>query len=223
LANHRKKGSAAKKTTMKKASGRPPANEASGRMEDILGIAAQAFLDEGFDRTSVGAIARLAGASKETLYARFATKEELFEAVITRKAEILLEKFSRVLIPGKKIDKLLESYGLSLLNFMLSADMQRLSRTVVSAAPHFPELAERFWKLCPGREQQQLANYLQAESAAGRLNGLNSRKAAELFFSLCLGQFLLHAQLLVRKRPSTAERRAHIQEVVRMFLAAYRE
>jgi AcrR family transcriptional regulator len=223
LANHRKKSAAGKKAISKRVSGRPPANKASGRLETILGFAAQAFLNEGFDRTSVGEIARLAGASKETLYARFSTKEELFEAVIARKTEILLKRFSRMLTPGERIDRVLESYGLSLLNFMLGSEMQRLSRTVVSAAPHFPELAERFWKLCPDREQQQLADYLRTESLAGRLTELNSRKAAELFFSLCLGQFLLHAQLLVRKPPTQPERRDHIQEVVRMFLAAYRK
>ena len=143
-------------------SGRPREKDVSLRLDKILGIAAQVFLDEGFDRASVSAIARLAGASKETLYARFATKEELFETVITRKTEILLKKFSRVLVSDQRIEKVLEVYGLNLLNLMLGPEMQRLSRTVVSAAPHFPELAERFWKLCPDREQQQLAEYLKA-------------------------------------------------------------
>jgi hypothetical protein len=126
-----------------------------------------------------------------------------------------------VLVSDQKIDKVLESYGLNLLNLMLGAEMQRLSRTVVSSAPHFPELAERFWKLCPDREQQQLAEYLEGQKAAGILVARNVRKAAELFFSLCLGQFLLHAQLKVRRPPSPSERKEHIHEVVRMFLAAY--
>lgn len=210
-----------KKPPTVRTAGRPREKDVSLRLDKILGIAAQVFLEEGFDRASVSAIARLAGASKETLYARFATKEELFETVITRKTEILLKKFSRVLVPDQRIEKVLESYGLNLLNLMLGPEMQRLSRTVVSAAPHFPELAERFWKLCPDREQQQLADYLEVQKVAGILVAVNVRKAAELFFSLCLGQFLLHAQLRVRRLPSLAERKEHIREVVRMFLAAY--
>jgi TetR/AcrR family transcriptional repressor of mexJK operon len=202
-------------------SGRPPAKQAAAHMEKILNTAAEIFLQEGFDRASVAAIARLAGASKETLYSRFSTKEELFEAVISRKTKILLNKFSRVLVQKQSIEKVLELYGSKLLDFMLSPEMQRLNRILISAAPQFPELAGDFWRLCPEREQEQLAEYLETKIASGALVRTDTRKAAELFFSLCLGQFLLHASLHVRKLPKAAERRAHIKAAVHMFLAAY--
>lgn len=210
-----------RKTKKRPSAGRPRAKEASTRLDNILSVAAQVFLSEGFDGASVGAIAKLAGASKETLYARFSTKEELFEAVITRKTEILLQKFSRVLVQDRDTEAVLISYGLNLLNMMLSPEMQRLSRTLIAAAPKFPELAERFWKLCPELEQGQLAAYFETLIHARRLKTFDPRKAAELFFSLCLGQFLFHAQLLVRNNPSPKERKAHIEAAVRMFLAAY--
>jgi TetR/AcrR family transcriptional regulator, mexJK operon transcriptional repressor len=201
--------------------GRPSAKHAAARMDKILNTAADIFLQEGFDRASVAAIARVAGASKETLYSRFPTKEELFEAVMSRKTEILLRKFSRVLVQNRSIEKVLESYGSNLLGFMLLPEMQRLSRILISAAPQFPELAAEFWRLCPEQEQEQLATYLESQIASGVLLRTDTRKAAELFFSLCLGQFLLHASLLVRKAPNTAERKAHIRAAVHMFLSAY--
>jgi TetR/AcrR family transcriptional regulator, mexJK operon transcriptional repressor len=201
--------------------GRPPVKQAAARLENILSAAAQIFLQEGFDRASVGAIARLAGASKETLYSRFSTKEELFEAVISRKTEILLQKFSRVLVQKQSIEKVLEEYALNLLDFMLLPEMQRLNRTLIAAAPQFPELAAEFWRLCPEREQNQLADYLDTQIASGVLVPFDSRKVAELFFSLCLGQFLLHAHMLVRKIPNIKERKLHIRVAVHMFMAAY--
>jgi TetR/AcrR family transcriptional repressor of mexJK operon len=194
---------------------------AVARLEKILNIAADIFLKEGFDRASVAAIARLAGASKETLYSRYSTKEALFEVVISRKTEILLQKFSRVLVQKQPIERVLTLYGSNLLDFMLLPEMQRLNRTLISAAPQFPELAGDFWRLCPEREHEQLAKYLEAQVASGVLVRVDARKAAELFFSLCLGQFLLHASLLVRKPPKSAERKTHIRAAVHMFLAAY--
>jgi TetR/AcrR family transcriptional regulator, mexJK operon transcriptional repressor len=202
-------------------SGRPPARQAAARLERILSAAAQMFLQEGFDRASVASIASLAGASKETLYSRFSTKEQLFEAVISRKTEILLRKFSQVLVPREPIQKVLEGYGVNLLDFMLLPEMQRLNRTLIAAAPQFPDLAGEFWRLCPEREQEQLAEYLDTQISTGVLVPFDTRKVAELFFSLCLGQFLLHAQLLVRNPPNPAERKEHIRLAVRMFLAAY--
>lgn len=202
-------------------SGRPPVKQAAARMEKILSAAAQIFLQEGFDRASVGSIARLAGASTETLYSRFSTKEELFQAVISRKTEILLQKFSRLLVQNQPIEKVLEKYGSNLLDFMLLPEMQRLSRTLIAAAPQFPELAGDFWRLCPEREQDQLAEYLETQIAAGVLVPFDCRKVAESFFSLCLGQFLVHAYMFVRKTPNAAERKQHIDLAVHMFMAAY--
>jgi TetR/AcrR family transcriptional repressor of mexJK operon len=202
-------------------SGRPPAKQAAARMDKILSAAAELFLQEGFDRASVASIAKLAGASKETLYSRFSTKEELFEAVIARKTDILLQQFSRVLVQKQPIEKVLALYGSNLLDFMLLPEMQRLNRTLISAAPQFPELAGKFWRLCPEREQNQLAEYLKAQVDSGALMLSDTAKGAELFFSLCLGQFLSHAYMLVRKPPNAKERKRHIGTAVDMFLAAY--
>lgn len=190
-------------------------------MDEILATAAELFLQEGFDRASIASIAKLAGASKETLYSRFSTKEELFEVVISRKTDILLQQFSRVLVQKNPVEKVLKQYGTNLLDFMLLPEMQRLNRTLISAAPQFPELAGKFWRLCPEKEQEQLAKYLQSQVEARTLVLSDTTKAAELFFSLCLGQFLSHAYMLVRKPPSARERKMHIQTVVDMFLAAY--
>jgi TetR/AcrR family transcriptional repressor of mexJK operon len=204
-------------------SGRPPAKQAAARLDKILNIAAEIFLQEGFDRASVAAIARIAGSSKETLYSRFSTKEELFKAVISRKTEILLQKFSRVLTQNQPMEKVLEQYGRNLLEFMLLPEMQRLNRTLIASAPQFPELAGDFWRLCPEREQDQLAEYLDTQVASGALAIADSRKAAELFFSLCLGQFLVHAHMAIRTPPKAVERNAHIREAVYMFLSAYKK
>ncbi|WP_263358850.1 TetR/AcrR family transcriptional regulator [Acidicapsa ligni] len=190
-------------------------------MDKILSAAAELFLQEGFDRASVASIAKLAGASKETLYSRFSTKEELFEAVIARKTDILLQQFSRVLVQKQSVESVLKMYGSNLLDFMLLPEMQRLNRTLISAAPQFPELAGKFWRLCPQREQDQLAEYLKLQVDCGALKLTDTAKGAELFFSLCLGQFLSHAYLLVRKPPNAAERKRHIRTAVDMFLAAY--
>lgn len=205
----------------KRGPGRPAAGEADARIEQILNAAADLFLQEGFDRASVAAIAKLSGASKETLYSRFPTKKELFEAVISRKTEILLQQFSRVLTTGQPVQKILERYGLDLLNFMLLPETQRLNRTLLASAPHFPELASHYWHACPGREKQQLAEYLEAQQKSGALDMPSAAKAAELFFSLCLGEFLSNAYLLVQETPTPLEKKRHIRVAVQVFLAAF--
>src|SRR3954451_21378811 len=52
--------------------------------EHILHTAKLAFLESGFERTSMDAIATRAETSKRSLYAHFPTKDALFLAVVER-------------------------------------------------------------------------------------------------------------------------------------------
>src|SRR5258708_27284673 len=68
----------------------------SEKAESILAAAQRTFLASGFGAVSMDAIAREAGASKATLYAYFASKEELFGAVVARESERYAQGFSAV-------------------------------------------------------------------------------------------------------------------------------
>ncbi|MDE1156624.1 MAG: TetR/AcrR family transcriptional regulator [Acidobacteriaceae bacterium] len=205
----------------KPASGRPPFEQAAARLDRILGIAADVFLEGGFQGVTMAEIARTAGASKETLYTRFPTKEDLFREAISRRTAILHEQFSRVLNQDEPIERVLEMCGANLLDFMLLPETQRLNRTLIACAPQFPELAEEFWRLCPEREHKELQAYLERQMSLGTLVILDPAKASEFFFSLCLGQFPSHASMLMREPPSASERKTHVWIAVQVFLAAY--
>jgi AcrR family transcriptional regulator len=62
--------------------GRPKAAELEQRDEHILCIAGETFLNFGFGGTTMDAVASAAGISKRTLYARYADKTVLFNAVL---------------------------------------------------------------------------------------------------------------------------------------------
>ena len=52
--------------------------------ESLITTARGLFGDRGYDATSVGAVLEAAGAARGALYHHFATKEELFDAVLDR-------------------------------------------------------------------------------------------------------------------------------------------
>ena len=67
------------------------------KYDQVLEGARIVFLRDGFEGASVDDIAREAGVSKATLYSYFASKEELFFAVIakvTREAALMLADLS---------------------------------------------------------------------------------------------------------------------------------
>jgi TetR/AcrR family transcriptional repressor of mexJK operon len=71
--------------------GRPRNADKAGRLEALFEVATDIFLENGFDGTSMALIARTAGASKETLYSHFGSKEALFARII----EALSERITR--------------------------------------------------------------------------------------------------------------------------------
>ena len=61
------------------------------RRREIAAVAEQVFFETGFADTTMQAIAIRAGASKETLYRHFGSKEELFAEVVAARARSFLE------------------------------------------------------------------------------------------------------------------------------------
>ena len=67
--------------------GLPTREEAARRDERLLEVAMRLFMENGFDGTSIDAVAEAAGIGKPTLYARYRDKRDLFEAVLTKRID----------------------------------------------------------------------------------------------------------------------------------------
>jgi AcrR family transcriptional regulator len=64
--------------------GRPTREQAQQRHEELLDHALNVFLANGFERSTIDAIAASAGMAKRTIYARYPDKAALFEAAVQR-------------------------------------------------------------------------------------------------------------------------------------------
>jgi hypothetical protein len=93
MAGEKTKMSVAKAKPNKSArrrSGRPTKEQAGRITEHIVEVATRLFLESSFEAISVDLIAATARISKQTFYARFASKEALFAAVIRKGVNDLL-------------------------------------------------------------------------------------------------------------------------------------
>ena len=68
-----------------------PSTDSAGEVEArLLSAAADSFLRHGYDGTTLEGVAKAAGASKATLYSRYAGKAELFSAMIRANVDAAL-------------------------------------------------------------------------------------------------------------------------------------
>ncbi len=186
----------------------------------ILDAARELFLTDGFDRSSVDAVAARARVSKRTVYDYFGDKRALLLAVVEQALSSLMERV------GRAVDEDLAGTGdleASLIAFARSitvsaigsSDYAALMRLLSMESANLPELRNRKW---PFAEPEELVAERFAEFAReGLLSAPDPRLAADHFVALTL---LPGANGLGQGATTDAADRV-IVEGVRAFLRAY--
>jgi TetR/AcrR family transcriptional repressor of mexJK operon len=201
--------------------GRPPTEEVATRAARLLDVATEVFLEQGFKGASMSEIARRAGASKQTLYARYPSKAALFAALVERKAGRLFEAIGP-LGEGRSLRDTLVHCGSELLELIVSDDARGVHRLVVAECMEFPELGEIFWERGPGRTRAMLANYLRAQHKLGNIQCGDPEQAVEILLALIISATSLRASLGLEPRAvkTQAQRKSWVNFAVDVFLSA---
>ncbi|WP_037576131.1 TetR/AcrR family transcriptional regulator [Phaeacidiphilus oryzae] len=131
--------------------------------EHIIDTAKWAFLESGFERTSMDAIATRASTSKRSLYAHFPTKEALFMAIVERSQELFEDSLRS---PGHYCaDDPAEAAALFCARFLQLLDWPPILRTCrlgISEAEHLPEAAVQLHQVFIGTVTDGLTDHLAA-------------------------------------------------------------
>lgn len=199
-----------------------PVRRGAKRRREIAAVAEQVFFENGFTDTTMQTIAVRAGASKETLYRHFGSKEGLFAEIVASRAQDFLanldENFER---PGSVAD-VLRSLGRTLLQSMVCSDAISLCRTVVSESPRNPELGRIFFAGGPERVRTRLTEFLTAAATRNELSCSDPTLAARLFLGSVIGSYHLARLVLADPPiPPPSQLEKHVDEAVVMFLRNY--
>lgn len=123
---------------------------AQAKRRQITDAARALFLSQGFARTSMDAVTAEAGVSKQTLYAYFASKDELLIAIV---AEALQTLGSQQGVPPvrtrQELRATLIGFGERLLDTMLREESIAILRLLLGEAAHVPELRSTFLEALP--------------------------------------------------------------------------
>lgn len=122
----------------KPAGGRPDKASAARLGAAILAAAEQEFFTNGFSGARMEAIAEASGTSRQTLYARFGSKEALFIAVSNA---ILKDRFAAPLAAGGPLRDSMVHLADQMLDAILDPRLVRMYSMITWEAARFPELA----------------------------------------------------------------------------------
>jgi TetR/AcrR family transcriptional repressor of mexJK operon len=187
----------------------------------ILQAAKRLFTTQGFDGTSMDAIAAAAGVSKLTVYSHYQDKERLFVAAVEcvcqeqMPAEIFLADLKG------PIRRQLLTIARAFFSLITSEEALAVHRTIVANAQQSPKLGQLFWEAGPKRTQEGFQAFLQEEVAAGKLEIADQHRAAMQFFCLLKGECHARMEFGCGEALTQREIDEHLNATVDMFLRAY--
>lgn len=155
----------------------------------IREAAATLFLEKGYQGTSMDDIAAAAQVSKQTIYTHFASKEDLFAQLVLGNSERVEDFIAGIdeEFRGRDLEASLRGLARRYLGFVARPDVLRLRRLIIGEAARFPELAQRYYELVPGRVYSALAERFEELQKQGRIRSADASKAASHFAWLTLG------------------------------------
>ena len=201
---------------------------APGRPKDmakrhaILEAAKCLFLSKGFASTSMDAVAGLAGVSKLTVYSHFTDKETLFSSAIMSKCTEQLPLLFFELPAGKPIKDVLLNIARGFQVLINSEESLNLHRLMVALGSQDPKLSQIFLEAGPERVVHEMEGLLRKMDQSGALRIDNPHYAAEHFFCMLKGSPNFRLLYGYGGMLTDEETEAHIQEVVEVFMRAYR-
>jgi AcrR family transcriptional regulator len=203
-----------------------PRRELAGEVEErILDAAGKVFLERGFEGASVEEIAEVARAGKPTIYARYASKEALFAAVVACKAQKNTSPDALV-CHGSTTEQRLRALATAILERALAPETVGLIRLTVAEARRFPDLASSAHRAARERGVESVGALLSEIGKSAQMDALpafapnrlpeTARRFVDLIFLPIMWRVLFGEDPAAVR----AEIEPQVKQAVRFFLAA---
>lgn len=155
----------------------------NARDRRVFDVVRELMAEQGMN-LSMDALAVRAGCSKQTLYSRYGSKQELLRRVMHEHLELLTSPLK----PGKgDIRASLVAFARGHLQHLNRPEVVQTCQLIAGEARQFPAVAQQIYHNGAGTLQQQLAHWLADAIARGSLRHDDPHFMAELLLSMIVG------------------------------------
>jgi AcrR family transcriptional regulator len=173
-------------------------------------------VDNGFDGTTMEAVAAAAGITKRTLYAKYADKQALFAATIPQALADMPFRGVAIEVPDADLATSLRQIAGQIVQRLVDPKAVKLRRLAVLEADRIAELdpvqAADMWSM----SLQSIVQLLDSHAQSGEIAADNLPVAADLFLAMVAGSPTMWADFGVFR--SSEELDLHIARAVDLFL-----
>ena len=149
------------------------------RPKEIVAAAMEIFAEKGFAAARLDDIAARAGVSKGALYLYFATKEDLFRAVIEQGVAPNLGRLQAALVEHRgAFPELLRAFAAIAVGIATETPVGGIAKMVIGESRNFPELARAWRERLVEPALGAMSGAIAAAQARGELRAGDPRHAA---------------------------------------------
>lgn len=191
------------------------------RLQDLISVAGELFLERGFDGVAVDDLIARVGGSRSNIYSHFGGKEGLFQEAMTALCAEVAKPLEHLNIAQAEPSTVLPVLGQRLLKSALSPRTLALHRLLVNEGRRFPQVAQAMWEVSYGKAIRILAEWIAGQQRFGHglSNVVPAQALAEHFISLVAAHAKLLAASGLRSTPlSESEIDDIVSHAVRTFL-----
>lgn len=197
--------------------GRPTRTQAEARHAQLLDAALDQFLEKGYERATIEAIAGTVNMTKRTVYARYPDKASLFRAAVRKAIERLCVPVEQIAAAvGRDLGQTLTNIAWLRVERVMTPAGLKLQRIINTESHRFPDIFMTYYDLAAYPVIDFLATIFAEETRAGRLTITEPEMAANVFMSMVVSgpvRIIVSGNYLTR-----AEIDKRIGFAVRMFL-----
>lgn len=195
-----------------------PTLRQAAKRQNIINVATEMFLADGYSGVSVDGLIAKTGGSKRTIYTYFDGKEGLFSAIIEHLCAEHVNPLLHMDLKQLPLQQALSTVSNVFLDVVLLPRTIALHRLIVAEALRAPEAARAFFDAAPATAYGCLAEYLTWAGETGLITPGDAQTRARIFLDALTGDLQLRCLLGLAKRPSKSERERLIAEAITIFI-----
>lgn len=187
---------------------------------EVLRVASDYFLSHGYQGTSINAMARDSGISKESIYRYFPSKKELFEAVIAKELAEYKKRLHSLDFKFESIslDEALKKTAESILSAVTTDRTLALRRLIFHETRESPEIGRYYYEIGPEEAYRNLEIIFELHKSR---SSLEPEKLANYFVAMMLHKLMLLRQCGIVEALDRKAIRKHAAQTTRDFLEAF--
>ena len=190
------------------------------RRKAIIVVAERLFAEHGFAETSMSEISAQLGGSKGTLWSYFASKEELFTAVLDERTRAFRSELAALLEPTSDLHATLHEFCARFIAKLVEPQVIAMSCIVIAECRRDPALGALLHDRGHRMTHTLIAGYLRAHIDSGHLRDVDPEQAARTLVTLCQGAGQL-PMLWRRTLPENFDPQTAADNVLDIFMRAY--